>query len=38
MSVDEIASFTGRAASDVKASMRTGLERLTGRLPAAGAI
>jgi DNA-directed RNA polymerase specialized sigma24 family protein len=38
MSVEEIAAFTGRAASDVKASMRSGLQRLTGGLPVAGAI
>jgi DNA-directed RNA polymerase specialized sigma24 family protein len=38
MTVDEIASFTGRAAGDVKASMRSGLERLRGRLPAAEAL
>lgn len=38
MSVEEIAAFTGRAASDVKASMRSGLQRLTGGLPAAGAV
>ena len=38
MSVDEIAEFTGRAASDVKASMLSGLKRLTGGLSTAGAV
>lgn len=38
MSVDEIAAFSGRASSEVKASMRSGLERLAGRLAAAGAV
>jgi DNA-directed RNA polymerase specialized sigma24 family protein len=38
MSVDEIAAFTGRGASDVKASMLSGLKRLTGGLSAAGAV
>jgi DNA-directed RNA polymerase specialized sigma24 family protein len=35
MSVDEIAEFTGRAATDVKQSMLAGLKRLSGGLSAA---
>ncbi len=37
MDVDEIAAFTGCAAGEVKASMRSGLGRLT-RHPAVGAV
>lgn len=38
MNVDEIAEFTGRPSTDIKASMLSGLKRLTGGLSAAGAV
>lgn len=38
MNVEEIAQFTGRPTTDVKASMLSGLKRLTGGLSAVGAL